>query len=176
MEKNPDIVKNTAAEKEKDMMENINHKSKYLSFSQEINVLSGIVFLITVPIIVFLAFSGKWETILFVYKIFVFSYFFWLFTSRSVYGSLVDKGQKKYSNIDLISRICAAFFLLFFVIIVYIAWPLIDHPEKDSFWNNLSMALYLLLGGLAIFVFAICQYIEVIFVMLEIRKKRNVGN
>ncbi len=157
-------------------MENINNKSKSLSFSQEINVLSGIVFLITVPIIVFLAFLGKWKTVLFVYKIFVFSYFFWLFTSRSVYGSIVDKKQKKYSRIDLISRICAAFFLLFFVIIAYIVWPLIDHPEKASFSDNLSMALYLLLGGLSILVFAICQYIEVIFVMLEIRKKRNIDN
>ena len=158
----------TFKENTKDNAENLSVSR--LSLPQEINILSGIMLLISVPLGIAAAFSAKLDAAVFVYKIGVFCYLFWFCTSCKVYGVLADKGQKKYRRLDFISIICAALFSMFFVLLAYLAVPMDNAPVSASFWSNLTIFFYVLSLGLSIIVFSICQYLAVLITMLDIRK------
>ena len=71
----------TFKENTKDNAENLSVSR--LSLPQEINILSGIMLLISVPLGIAAAFSAKLDAAVFVYKIGVFCYLFWFLTQRT---------------------------------------------------------------------------------------------
>ena len=86
---------------------------KELSLPQEINIISGIIFLILMPLGLGIAFAGKINIAYWVYVIFFFDYLFWFFTAQTVYGTLANRNLSKYKILDYISKICVTICHLF---------------------------------------------------------------
>lgn len=168
-----DSVMTAFAEDTRAAAEKLPAKRLSLSLAQKINVLSGAILLMAAPLGTVLAFSGRLDDAVFVYKIFAFCYILWLFTSYKVYGVIADKGQKKYRRLELISRACAALFPLCCILLAYSVIPVMDSPANASFWSNLTIVFYMLSLALSIIIFSICQCLEVLFTLIDIKKKFN---
>lgn len=149
-------------------------KVKELSLQQEINIISGIIFLILMPLGLGIAVAVKINIAYWVYVIFFFDYLFWFFTAQTVYGTLADKNLSKYKILDYISKICVTICPLFVILVVASSSYFFVYSGRD-YLRNFFIMMYGSTVLSAIAVFSICRYLEVLFVLLDIRKTLNAS-
>lgn len=73
---------------------------KELSLLHCINIISGIIFLITMPPGPFAGFKIRYLSEYIIFYFFLFAFILWFITLYDIHGSIVDGSQKKYAILD----------------------------------------------------------------------------
>ena len=142
-----------------------------LDFWQKFNISAGIIAIAAMPLLLILSanpgYFANFYVQLAAYIVFLISYCAWFFTSHKIFGKIIDRNKKKYIIIDYISRICTAVCPLFVILAFFLMGTELGRGENGYYLHLCEWILALSAAA----AFSICRYLEICFMLYDIKKR-----